>query len=486
MARSSFLSPLDAAFVYGETRSMMFHVGALLVFEPPKGAGPTFVADLYEDMRASADLPAPWNRRLRYSALPYSPVHQWVTTEVDLDYHLRRSALPSPGGERELGILVSRLHGHPLDFSRPPWEWHLIEGLDHGRFALYTKMHHALADGYTGMQMLQHALSTDAEDRTNPFFFGPGRRQGREKGDAAEVLHMATSPVAPVVHAATGAAKFLSHGALSGVSASAAWLRTQVPGLRSDREVVTSHEAPRAIINRRIGRNRRFATQALDLETLKEVGHAHGATVNDVLLSVIGGGLRRYLSDLDELPEDPLIAFVPVNIRADGDAGGGNAVGAVLTSTGSDEEDPIERLHEVTRSTRAAKGRLAGMGRDAIMAYSGMVLAPMGLQAVGALAGIGGPLPLALNLCVSNVPGPQHPLYLRGAELVVSYPASIPAHGMGLNITVHSYNGTLGVGFIACRDTVPHLQRLAVAVGDSLEELVAATAAQGGSIADAR
>jgi WS/DGAT/MGAT family acyltransferase len=230
-------------------------------------------------------------------------------------------------------------------------------------------------------------------------------------------------------------------------------------------------QAPRSILNRRIGRTRRFATQQYDLEHLKRLGAEQDATINDVFLAIVGGGLRRFMSELGELPDAPLVAFVPVNVRPKGDEGGGNAVGAMLATLGTDIVDPLKRLHSISASTRSAKAQLEGMTQEAILAYSAYLLAPGGVQALAGFAGIRAPLPLAFNVCVSNVPGPRDVRYLRGSRMEAYYPASIPIHGMALNITVLSYAGTFNVGFIGDRDALPHLQRLAVYTGDALAQL---------------
>ena len=186
------------------------------------------------------------------------------------------------------------------------------------------------------------------------------------------------------------------------------------------------------------------------------------------MLSVCGGGLRTYLSELDALPDRGLVGFLPVNVRTSDDPGGGNAVGAVLATMATDVADPVERLKAVHASTTEAKSQLQGMDQMTAMAYSAALLAPAALQAASAVANV--PVPgTTFNLCVSNVPGPSEPLYFRGARL-----QAIPTHGMALNITLESYADTVNVGFIGCRETLPHLQRLAVHTGEALEELEAA------------
>src|SRR3954451_8938327 len=464
------LSPLDVLFLYGERPETMMHVASLMPFEPPAGAAATFLRDLVEQARRSAEVQSPWNRKLRYRRLVGSPLQCWVVDrDFDLDYHVRRSALASPGDERELGVLISRLHSNPLDLSRPPWEVHVIEGLEDGRFAIYTKMHHALVDGYSGVRLMSRSLAKDPDDREQPWFFSvpaPKRAPAESDDDGGGGLGLGS--LGSLLRSAAGQAG----------SALTLGRRIVEPVVRRGQfpDLIDLPRAPRSILNRRIGRNRRFATQKYDLAQLKRLGTAHGATLNDVFLAIVGGGLRRFLSELDELPDAPLVAFVPVNVRPKGDEGGGNAVGAILATLATDVEDPIERLRRITASTRSAKAQLEGMTQEAILAYSAYLLAPGGLQALAGFAGIPAPLPLAFNVCVSNVPGPRDTRYLRGSRMEAYYPASIPIHGMALNITVLSYAGTFNVGFMGDRDALPHLQRLAVYTGDALTELDRAVA----------
>ena len=190
-----------------------------------------------------------------------------------------------------------------------------------------------------------------------------------------------------------------------------------------------------------------------------------------------GGALRRFLEELGELPDKPLVAFLPVNIRPSGDTGGGNRVGATLASLATDRADARERLEAVTASTQQAKRQMTDLSQLGVLAYSGYLLAPGGLQVLGAVTGTSLPVPATFNLCISNLPGPQEPLHLRGARLEAIYPMSIPVHGMALNITVESYAGNLDFGFIGCRDAVPSLQRLAVFTGEELDLLERAYAA---------
>jgi WS/DGAT/MGAT family acyltransferase len=438
-------------FLYGESRETMLHVAGLLPFSPPPDAPPDHLRRWMDEIRADPVVYAPWNLRLRTPDLLMNPLQAWVEEKhIDLEYHVRRSALPSPGDERELGVIVSRLHSHPVDFHRPPWEVHLIEGLERGRFAIYAKVHHSLVDGYSAMKILAHSLSRDPDDRSRPLFFSIPQPEHAPREHSGLFL----PELMALVREQLGTAKSIGKALMNLV--------------RSDRPLVTPLHAPRCILNTKISRSRRFATQQLETARLKAVAKTAGGTLNDVVLALSAASLRRYLLEINALPDAPLVAMLPVNIRPKDDAGGGNAVGAILASLATDIPDAADRLHAIIEGTRSAKEQLQGMSKAAILQYSALLCAPFMLQMIPGAVGRVRP---TFNVVISNVPGPDEPLYLRGARLEALYPMSIPVHGLALNITCNSYAGTLNFGFIGCRDTLPHLQRLAVYCGEALAEL---------------
>ena len=453
------LGALDRSFLAQERRDVMMHVGALLEFSPSKEASKDFSRDLREELSQlarSVKVASPWNQRLLHPEMLTNPLQAWVADEhFDLEYHVRRSALASPGDERELGSLVSRLHGTPLDFHRPPWEAHFIEGLEKKRIAIYFKVHHALIDGYTGMRLLSKSLSKDPGDLDTPLFFArPEDERKREREEPVPTLDVLLHAVRDQI----GVAKDIGRA-----------LMKVVRGIRDEGpKLALPLQAPRSVLNQKISRSRRFATQQISIERIKRVAAAAGGTLNDVVLAICGASLRRFLLELGELPDRPLVAMVPVNVRPKDDPGGGNAVGAILASLATDIEDPRKCLDAVIASTKRAKEQLQGMSKGAILQYSGLVLAPLMLSFI---PGAVGRLRPAFNVVVSNVPGPESTLYLRGMRLDEMYPLSIPFHGYGLNITVQSYAGSLNFGFTGCRDTLPHLQRLAVYSGEVLDKI---------------
>jgi WS/DGAT/MGAT family acyltransferase len=447
------VSPVDEAWLLLESRDTPMHVGALMEFTRPRGAPADYLGRQLERMRASRTLPSPWNLRLVGAPVigERLPLMQTVA-DVDLDLHVRHSALPAPGGQRELGVLVSRLHGHQLDLHRPLWEVHVIEGLEDDRFAIYLKIHHSLVDGVSGMRLLLRALSVDPADRDTPAFWtvGPKPRAEREQDGPLD-----------------GIAKALRGGAatLAGVGRTAIDLVGAVLG---DGPLRAPFTAPASALGGSIEGQRRFATQQYELAKFKRLARAADATLNDIVLYLCSTALRRYLSEHARLPSRSLTASVPVSLRAPEDNRTGTAIGIMIADLATNVADPLERLAAIKRSTLAAKAQLAALPPESLAMQAVLVNAP---YIAGLLAGLEGRAPIPGSVAVSNVPGPAEPLYFNGARLDAIYPVSLLLHGTALNITCVSYAGTLNFGLIGARDTLPHLQRLAIYLGEALEEL---------------
>jgi WS/DGAT/MGAT family acyltransferase len=460
------LNPLDAAWTQVESRDTPMHVAGLSPFTLPEDAPPDFLRTLMADLRSSREFMPPWNYCLRPPGLTH-PLPVWVEQEeIDLEYHVRHLALPRPGGERELGQLIARLHSQPLDLSRPPWEFHLIEGLEGNRFAIYLKMHHSLIDGISGVRLLTRCMSEDREQsKLLPPFWSPGlgkpaRRSSRPEGPPL-TLDGVLSGVKDVIGAQLRSAPTLAK----------AFASMLVPPEDAPGELRLPFAAPRSILNGRVRGQRRVATQQFELSRLKAVAKAASCTLNDVVLALCGGTLRRFLLDEDELPEASLTAGVPVSFRPADDEGAGNAITFAIATLGTDIEDPVQRLAAVVASTKAAKALLASLPRETITQYTVLLMAP---SILSMLTPIGGRTRPMFNVTVSNVPGPSKPLYFRGARMEAVYPISLIAHGIGLNITCESYAGSLDFAFVGCRDTLPHLQNMARYAAEALAELEAA------------
>lgn len=454
------LKPLDAAWLYADSRDTPMHVAGLQIFSLPKNAKASFVADLVAKLKEQRRLAPPWNLRLQGSALRLVLPAWEIDRRVDLDYHVRHSALPQPGGERELGVLVSRLHSQPLDPHRPLWECHLIEGLENGRIALYTKMHHSLLDGVGSMRVLQRAMSENPRQKhfDAPWVSGAlDTRIPREDRPDDEVATPLTDAIELVKQQFT---------LLPDVGRA---LRQVWSGKGAEGGALAPpFSAPRCILNERIDAQRRFATQAYPLERLQGLAAKAGVSLNDVVLALCAAALRRFLRELGQLPLESLTAGLPVSLRPKGDASLGTAISFIIAKLGTDIADPRKRLQLIHESTTAAKVHLNGLPKPALDTYTSVFMAPYILGLLSGWAGHGRPM---FSLAISNVPGPAKPLYFAGAKLEAMYPVSVLAHGQALNITCVSYAGSLNFGFTGCRDTVPHMQRLAVYTGEALDEL---------------
>ena len=450
------LSTMDAAFLLAETRETPMHVAGLQVFKVPRGAPNHFVSQLYAYLRRFPVTAEPFNYRLTGGVLGKLLPSWEIRNDVDLDYHLRFSALPSPGGERELGVLVSRLHSIPMDLARPLWEFHLIERLAGNRFAIYVKLHHALVDGVSAMRLM--TLLNDRPDGFAPPVWAADL--GQEFAHRPPRTHL-LERASTMLREELKALPSLYRGMATVVKAAA-----HLPG---DPDFTSMSEAPRTMFNVRVGAQRRVATHRASLARVKAIGRAAGGTVNDVVLAACAGALRRYLQSLGELPEQPLIAVVPVALpRGEGDSAG-NAVSSVIVRLGTNLADVRERFEMIRRTSVAGKAHLRRMTKTAILNYTMITATPVLLETwLPDLAALAPPL---YNVLVSNVPGPQKKLYFHGAEMEAWFPVSQVGQGQALNITVISYAGELAFGFVACPDCVPRVQRLAVHMGEALDEL---------------
>jgi WS/DGAT/MGAT family acyltransferase len=452
------LPPQDATWLALESRDTPMHVGGLWELTLPDDAPPDYLKRELERMREPRTIPPPWNLKLVEAPLvgPRLPLMR-EDYDIDLDYHVRHSALPHPGGQRELGILVSRLHSHPLDLHRPLWEVHLIEGLEGNRFAIYTKTHHSLIDGVSGMRLIMRALSTDPDERGMPAFWtvGAGKRSRRDGAESP-----AGNPLGRALGTARGGA-----AALAGLGRAALDLgRAAI----DNRALQAPYRAPRSGLGGHLGGQRRFATQQYELERVKRLAKAADCTLNDIVLYLSGTALRNYLSEHGRLPQRPLIAGIPVNLREADDESTGSVVGIVIAELGTNIADPRDRLEAIKRSTSEAKQHLRRLPPGVRASYTLLINGP---YVAGLIAGLGGRTPIPFNVGISNVPGPPEPLYFNGSRLDAIFPLSLLLHGNALNITCVSYAGTLNFGFTGARDTLPHLQRLAIYMGEALEEI---------------
>jgi diacylglycerol O-acyltransferase len=447
------LSPVDQLFLYLEKRQQPMHVAGLQLFSFPEGAGPKYVSELARSIREYSSPEPPFNQRLTRRFGQY----QWMEDQqFDMDHHFRHEALPKPGRIRELLSLVSAEHSNLLDRERPLWEAHLIEGIRGRQFALYTKVHHSVVDGISAMRMGMRALSPDPEERDLPpvWAYKPKKRGRGLPSNPVDA-------VSSLARLTTGASRQIAT-----VPALAREIYSVTQKAKDDPNFVSIFQAPDTILNQCITGSRRFAAQSYSLDRLKRLSGAFNCTLNDVVLSMCGHALREYLISQNALPDRPLIAMVPMSLRKD-DSAGGNQIAMILANLGTHICDPANRLRVVQASVREAKKRFAQMSPEEILNFTALSMAPTGLNLLTGLA----PKWRAFNVIISNVPGPREPLYWNGARLEGMYPVSIVLDRIALNMTLTSYRGQIAFGLIACRRTLPSMQRLLDYLEQSIREL---------------
>ena len=457
------LNVLDAAWLTVDSKDTPMHVASLLIFSLPDNAPDDYVQDMVDSLRNTKTFVPPWNMVLKSSPLSRAMPVMSEKHDIDMEYHVRHSALPRPGGERELGVLVSRLHAHQLDLTRPLWECHIIEGLENNRVAMYTKMHHALVDGVGGMRILQQALADSPDEKTPPPWSRRAATNKKKRRDDDRPLANTNF---------TDWMRGLLKSTRTEINTLPDLAKTFGQFVRAAREEDESlgvpYRAPKSVINSRVTPPRRFATQQYEIERLKTLAKAAGVTLNDVVLALCGSSLRRFLMESNALPNQTLTAGIPVSVRPAGDMAVGTAISFIVATLGTDIADPKLRLETIHESTRRAKENLQQLPKSAIDRYSLLLMGPFIAQLV---TGLGGRTRPVFNVTISNVPGPDHPLYFNGLKLEGMFPVSLLSHGQSLNITCLSYDGNLNFGFTACRDTLPKMQRLSVYTGEALEEL---------------
>lgn len=451
------MPPTDSMFLLGESREHPMHVGGLLLLQPPDGATAEDVRALFDVALTRDDDVAPlWRRRAARSLFTLG---QWAWEEdprFDLDHHVRFNALPRPGGVDELWELVSRLHSSVLDRSRPLWEMHLIEGLADGRYAIYVKIHHSLADGVGAMKLLRRVLTTDPCETGMPAPWGTVDRSDPPKSGVGTAIDLPGAIVRAVRTTATEAIGIVP--ALVGTVDRALHARGGSMSL----------SAPRSMLNVPIAGGRRFAARSWPLERLQMVAKAADATVNDVVLAMSAGALRTFMLEHEALPDDPLIAMVPVALRKDKDPGGGNDIGVLMCNLATHLGDPRARLDTVRDSMAEGKQSMVGMSTVSRLAASALGIAPL---AVGVLTGNRALPRPPFNVIVSNVPGPTDPLYWNGCRVDALYPLSVPVDGQALNITCTSTDGEIAFGLTSCGRSIRQLHPLLDHLGAELEAL---------------
>ena len=457
------LSLLDALFLYLETPETPMHVGSVTIFKPESPWDDLF-ARFRAHTAARLDLLPSYRRRLETTPLGIDHPVWAIEEKLDLDTHIRRAALPEPGGMKELQTLIGRLHAVPLDRARPLWEYTFIEGLEGGAFAVYAKVHHCAMDGLAGVATLGviYDFAPGADDEPPPQRIFPS---DAEPSDFIELT-------------ATAIGDFIRQGwrAVTSLPGFVRALTKAAPHFGRDARFLYRYvkEMPRTPLNSAISGHRVYATASLPLSEVKALAKASGVTINDVVLAVSAGALRRYFASA--LPEKPLTAGVPASLRPPGDAHLNNQVVFTLSRLPTDVAHPLKRLAAAQAAGQEAKNLFADM-RDLIPTDISILGAPLvvtGLARLWGHARASNCLGPFFNIVISNVPGPRQTLYCAGAPATHSFPVSVPYHGCALNITAQSYLDQLDFGLIACSETVPQAQ----AIADFLVEDFAAMRAE--------
>ncbi len=464
------LSGLDASFLYLETPEMPMHVGALHLFELPADYGGDFAADLREHIAARLPLVPALRRKLAWMPLNLA-APAWVDAEPDLAQHIVGITLPEGSGIAELQAQVGALHPVLLERDRPLWKFHVFDGLAPGpeggqRRALYTQLHHAAVDGQAAVALAQAILDLGPEPRE--IAVRPTRQRKGQLG-LAEMLRGAVAhqvmQLGGIVKALPGAVGTLSQvaGGAVGDSVSGLLARLKGQGGSSATKGSSLALAPRTRLNATVSTRRAFATLSLPLAALNAARRRHGASLNDAVLMICSGALRRFFTRHGPLPRKPMVAAVPISLRAAGDTASNNQASLTLVSLGTHLADPAKRLAYVMASTAAMKSSVGSVKSLLPTDFPSMGVPWLieGLTAVYGRAGLAERIPPVANLVISNVPGPTVPLYLAGARMLTNYPASIVVHGVALNVTVQTYDQSLDIGLMACAEALPQVDELA-------------------------
>jgi len=471
------LTGLDAAFLALETANATGHVGGVSVLDPRDAPEPLTLARLTDVLAGRLPLVPVLRRKLLNVPLGLDQPYWIDDPDFDIEYHIREIALPRPGSEAQLTEQVARLHARPLDRSRPLWEIYLITGLAKRRAAVYTKIHHAAIDGVSGSELLTVLLDLSPGGRELPPSepFRPARPPGPATLAALAAARLAWRPVQTVRIANELVRVLPTLGPAAG---------TLVGGMlglnHGDGEVIptTPGRAPVTPFNQPITPHRRVAFRSVDLDVVKAVKNTYGVSVNDVVLAMCAGALRRWLADHEALPESPLIAMIPVSVRDPASKGAlGNKVSAMLAALPTHVQDPESRLELAHAATQLAKAQQAAIPQGLVDQITDFALPALTARAARVVfaTGLLHRLP-PFNVTISNVPGPNVPVYLCGAKLLAHYPVSVITAGQGLNMTVVGYLGRLHFGLTSCRELVPDIDTLASYLVDELELLAKAAA----------
>jgi WS/DGAT/MGAT family acyltransferase len=479
------LTSLDSQFLALETPRQSGHIASVAILDTSTTpSGSLTLGDIQALIADRLPLLPPLRWRLLEVPLgldyPY-----WVDdVDFDLDFHVRELALPDPGSDAQLAEQVARIVSRPLDRAKPLWELYLISGLESGHTAMLTKIHHSVIDGMSGAEIMGLLLDLTPEVRAIdvPARWGDDELVPGALGMLARgVLGAARYPLR-ALRALPSTVPNLEETQLRAIPGAATvgrlanraqrlLTRGEAPFELQERLV-----APRTSFNGRVSAHRRFAFGQLSLDDVKAIKNAHGVTVNDVIVTLCAGAVRRWLLEHEELPEEPLVAQIPVSVRTEDQIGTyGNRIMLMSAPLFTDEPDPVRRLHRTHEALGDMKQRHRALPADLLADANHFIPPAVFSRAARLTFGLATSRPgrPIWNLVISNVPGPQFPLYCAGARLVANYPVSVITDGMGLNITVMSYCGHLDFGIVADREQMPDVALLMDWLAEALDELMA-------------
>lgn len=465
------LSPMDASFLYFETANAPMHIGAVAIYDQSTVKGGVLgFKEILKNYETRLHLARAFRQRIVRVPLSLDHPYWLEDPDFDLEFHVRHIALPKPGDWRQLCIQVARLHARPLDTARPLWEFTVIEGLDNVEglpkncFAIVSKVHHAAIDGVSGAEMTAavHDLAPDAEPTPPEKPWLPEREP-----TAIELLSRTTANnVRQPFKLARVIAESVPALARVGIGLTAGKLKRVGP-------------VPRTRFNGQVSPHRVFDGRSFRLDDIRAIKNAvEGATVNDAVIAIIGGALRKYLAAKDELPKDSLIAMAPISVRAPNQQkSAGNQVSAMSVAVRSDIADPLERLVAVFESTTNSKEMTNAIGASTLTDYTQFIPSTVaGLAArLYSNLGIANRIMPIFNTVITNIPGPQVPLYMTGARLVTQFGLGPILDGMGIIHPIFSYCGEITISFTSCREMIPDPAFYAQCIEDSFEEMRAAT-----------
>ncbi|GII58028.1 diacylglycerol O-acyltransferase [Planotetraspora thailandica] len=477
------LSALDAQFLNFETATNLAHIAGLSILDPSTAPGGVITRDdLVDLLSRRLHLAPPLRRRLVEVPLGLDHPYWAEDEEVDFDYHVRELALAPPGSDHQLAAQAARLHSRRLDRRRPLWELYLIHGLSGGRVAIYTKVHHSAIDGVTGAEVLAALMDfTPVPREVDPPQEEPDVPFWESAAYAPEPVEMLIRGIARVLDNPLALMRFLGEAVarldevpIVSQIPGAGLLARLVRGTRAGLPGLPRMSVPRTPFSGRVSEHRRFAFGAVSLDEVKQVKNAFGVTVNDVVLALCATALRRWLAKRDELPRLPLVAGIPLSTRGQrADDTLANEVTLALTTIPTDVADPEERLRTVSRNMKVVKERFAAAPATWLLEFSQAMPAALSALANRAAFRLASRTAPAMNLLISNVPGPQSPLYICGGRVLAQYPMSVITDvSGGINMTVFSYDGRIDFGIVADREMVPDVWDLIDYLRDALAELV--------------